>query len=71
MPDPQDFDGEMGDTFSHEGGIWDRSCLLYTSRAEGAREPAGRSSEKERREDAKALIADEGRDKLRKAMAVR
>lgn len=36
-----------------------------------AREPAGRSSEKERREDAKALIADEGRDKLRKAQGSR
>ena len=34
-------------------------------------EPAGRSSEKERREDAKALIADEGRDKLRKAQGSR
>ena len=41
------------------------------ARAEGAREPAGRSSEKERREDAKALIADEGRDKLRKAQGSR
>ena len=30
-----------------------------------------RSSEKERRVDAKALIADEGRDKLRKASGSR
>ena len=37
----------------------------------GSAEPAGRSSEKERREDAKALIADEGRDKLRKAQGSR
>ena len=36
-----------------------------------AREPASRSSEEERRVDAKALIADEGRDKLRKAQGSR
>ena len=42
---------------------------------EGARTlktaPANRSSEEERRVDAKALIAEEGRDKLRKAMGSR
>ena len=35
-----------------------------------ARDPK-RSSEEERRVDAKALIAEEGRDKLRKAMGSR
>ena len=37
-------------------------------RAISKREVEARSSEKERRVDAKALIADEGRDKLRKVL---
>ena len=52
--------------------------MYRSGRSEGGREsggergsPQGRSSEKERREDAKALIADEGRDKLRKAQGSR
>ena len=37
----------------------------------GRRSKQARSSEKERRVDAKALIAEEGRDKLRKAVVSR
>ena len=61
---------EPGDRFearSETGTHKKRSRThLNSLRSEGAIE--ARSSEEERRVDAKALIADEGRDKLRKAM---
>ena len=48
------------------GGQRSVSIVLGTERR-----PEARSSEEERRVDAKALIADEGRDKLRKAVGSR
>ena len=48
-----------------------RVALSRKSLRRGRERKLARSSEKERRVDARALIADEGRDKLRKAMGSR
>ena len=48
-----------------------RAALSRKSLRRGRERKLARSSEKERRVDARALIADEGRDKLRKAMGSR
>ena len=49
----------------------DREAGEVLGPAERSRRRIERSSEKERRVDARALIAEEGRDKLRKAMGSR
>ena len=47
-----------------------RAALSRKSLRRGRERKLARSSEKERRVDARALIADEGRDKLRKAAGI-
>ena len=48
-----------------------KSTYHLDSLRSGMKTELARSSEEERRVDARALIADEGRDKLRKAMGSR